>query len=148
MRQYGKLSLQSVMYARDKTNLTKLSIPNGSTLVGNDFAHTLQQYDYVAKEIHFNNTKYRCPVCFDRLQGVECVSLTYCEHIACKGCLKDGWSLYISEGRSELVGCPDPQCVKSKRLASMQDVQTVLSPEEVARWLWLIRKKETEKGAC
>lgn len=118
---------------------------HGPTVNRNDLARALQEYDRTAKDTQFNSTKHRCPVCFESVQGVECVSLTYCEHVACKGCLKDGWSLYISEGRSELVGCPDPQCVKSKRLASMEDVQTVLSPEEIARWLWLIRKKETEK---
>ncbi|GJJ09487.1 hypothetical protein Clacol_003710 [Clathrus columnatus] len=110
-----------------------------------DLRSSLQTYNDMVSLTSFNNNRYRCPVCFDRLQGTECISLSPCHHVACKKCLADGWSLYIAEGRSELVGCPDPQCVKAGKLALLQDVQVVLSQQQVVRWQWLVRKKEVEK---
>lgn len=44
------------------------------------------------------------------------------------------------------VGCPDLGCVKQGTKASEDDVQRVVSPEEVRRWKWLKEKRELEKG--
>lgn len=69
-----------------------------------------------------------------------------CGHIFCRACLRDGWSLYVTEGDTTRVGCLDPQCVKDGQEATEDEVRRVLTEEEVRRWKWLREKKATERG--
>lgn len=50
------------------------------------------------------------------------------------------------EGDVTRVGCPDPTCVKEGRQASVEDVKSIVSPNEVSRWQQLLRKRELEQG--
>lgn len=52
----------------------------------------------------------------------------------------------IAEGDVDRVGCPDPACVKERKLASEEEITRVVSEVEVQRWRWLKSKQELERG--
>lgn len=105
----------------------------------------LTAYESKSQSSKFNLTSHSCNVCFESLKGSRCLQLS-CSHIFCKACLRDGWSLYITEGDVVRVGCLDPQCVKDGREATEDEVRRVVAEEEVRRWKWLREKKSAERG--
>ena len=105
----------------------------------------LTAYESKSQSSKFNLTSHSCTVCFETLKGSRCLQLS-CSHIFCKACLRDGWSLYITEGDVVRVGCLDPQCVKDEQEATEDEVRRVVTEEEVRRWKWLREKKSAERG--
>ncbi|KAF8592052.1 hypothetical protein K439DRAFT_1325929 [Ramaria rubella] len=105
----------------------------------------LSKYNASVLEAQFRVSTHTCPICLNRLPGTKCISLSSCAHVACRSCLADFWSSCISEGEVTRVGCPDPECVRCSRQASMTDVQEIVSPEMVSRWQWLLQKQEMER---
>lgn len=108
-------------------------------------AERLTSFDIKTRLERFSQTNYACEVCLSSIKGAKCVSLA-CGHVFCRACLVDFWGLCISEGNVDRVGCPDPGCVKQGTTATEEDIQRVVSSEEVTRWKWLKEKKELEKG--
>ncbi|KAF8527956.1 RWD-domain-containing protein [Hysterangium stoloniferum] len=106
---------------------------------------SLIAYNAWVLDANFQKSKFECPVCLERLLGSKCISLSSCGHVACRKCLREGWSLYIAEGASERVCCPYPECVKDLKQSPLVDIQAILSPHDVARLQWLQRKKEVEQ---
>ncbi|KAL5534625.1 hypothetical protein ACEPAG_1088 [Sanghuangporus baumii] len=104
----------------------------------------LVEYDARVAARRFSQTSYPCSICFTSLKGVRCIQLE-CSHVFCRDCLRDFWSLCITEGSVERVGCADPACVKEGRAASEEEVRRVVSDREIIRWKWLRTKKEIEK---
>ncbi|KAI0296600.1 hypothetical protein BC826DRAFT_908281 [Russula brevipes] len=105
----------------------------------------LTAHESESQSSKFSLASYSCDVCFETLKGSRCLQLI-CGHVFCRACLKDGWSLYISEGDVARVGCLDPQCVKDGQEATEDEVRRVVAEGEVRRWKWLREKKATERG--
>jgi E3 ubiquitin-protein ligase RNF14 len=105
----------------------------------------LTAHESKAQSSKFNLASHPCDVCFETLKGPRCLQLI-CGHVFCRACLKDGWSLYISEGDVARVGCLDPQCVKGGQEATEDEVRRVVADGQVRRWKWLREKKATERG--
>jgi E3 ubiquitin-protein ligase RNF14 len=105
----------------------------------------LTLFDDKTRLERFSQTNHACEVCLSSIKGAKCISLA-CGHVFCRACLVDFWGLCISEGDVDRLGCPDPGCVKQGIKTSEEDVQRVVSSEEVARWKWLKEKKELENG--
>lgn len=97
------------------------------------------------KYAKFSQNVYFCSICLTDHKGARCIQLL-CSHIFCHSCLKDFWKSCIAEGCVERVGCPDPECVKSRREAVEAEVARVTTPEELSRWKWLKEKRALEKG--
>ena len=108
-------------------------------------ADRLTSFDTKMRLERFSQTNYACGVCLSSIKGAKCIPLS-CGHVFCRACLVDFWGLCISEGDVDRVGCPDLGCVKQGMKASEEDVQRVVSSEEVRRWKWLKEKRELEKG--
>lgn len=110
-----------------------------------NLAALLSDYEKISQTSQFAKNAYECSVCLATLKGSKCLRLS-CEHVFCRPCLQDFWSLCIEEGDVGRVGCPDPECVKQKREADAEEVARVVSDEEVERWRWLMEKRDIEKG--
>ncbi|KAJ3750098.1 RWD-domain-containing protein [Lentinula detonsa] len=107
-------------------------------------APLLTSFQISARSDEFNQNSYSCSICLTSLKGSKCSQLS-CEHIFCRCCLEDFWSLCITEGDVARVGCPDPECVKAGRQANEEEVTRVVSEEAVARWQWLQEKLMMER---
>ncbi|KAH8818592.1 hypothetical protein DL96DRAFT_1470986, partial [Flagelloscypha sp. PMI_526] len=107
-------------------------------------APRLQEYDSTEKQRIFAESSFFCELCLNSVHGRQCLQLS-CQHIFCRDCLKEFWSLHISEGKGERVTCPDPGCVKEGRCANDDDITRIVSPEELERLEWLRKKAILEK---
>lgn len=105
----------------------------------------LTAYESKSQSSKFNLTSHSCNVCLETVKGSRCLQFI-CDHIFCRACLRDGWSLYIAEGDIVRVGCLDPQCVKDRQEATEDEVRRVVTEEEVRRWKWLREKWAAERG--
>ncbi|KAJ7139888.1 hypothetical protein C8R44DRAFT_660565 [Mycena epipterygia] len=99
----------------------------------------LTSYDDSAKSALFSSLSFPCAVCLTTVKGSKCLELS-CTHVFCRACLFDYWSLCITEGDVEKLGCPDPECVKMGRASSEEEIARVVSEQAVRRWRWLKEK--------
>ncbi|KAJ7462612.1 hypothetical protein B0H11DRAFT_2053559 [Mycena galericulata] len=99
----------------------------------------LTSYDDSTRLATFSQSSYPCSVCLTTVKGSKCLQLA-CTHIFCRSCLFDYWSLSITEGNIEHLGCPDPECIKVGRASSEEEIARVVSEEAVQRWRWLREK--------
>ena len=120
--------------------LSRLSHPAPRVL-----ASSLESYETLMKSTKFNNNSYLCSICFMTFKGTKCLQLS-CNHTFCRSCLAEYWKLCIAEGEVERVGCADPECVKARREAKIDEVARVVTEEEVKRWKWLREKRTFERG--
>ncbi|KIY52890.1 hypothetical protein FISHEDRAFT_34477 [Fistulina hepatica ATCC 64428] len=107
-------------------------------------AELLFSYQSSAQASQFNQNTYSCAVCLSSMKGSKCLQLS-CSHIFCRSCLEGFWKLCILEGDVGRVGCPDPECVKSGREASEEEVARIVTEGEVHRWRWLREKRMLDK---
>ena len=136
------------------SSLITIPHPAPHILIPNLLAHDLSM-----NASSFSSTTFTCPICFEARKGSACVQLA-CEHITCKECLRDYWSLSVREGEVAKVRCPDAACVKKSAAhgedamggrraeeseAGEEDVRRVLSESEVTRWRWLRTKRAVER---
>lgn len=104
----------------------------------------LIEHDSSIASEEFANTAYTCSICMTSLKGARCVRLS-CSHVFCHACLKDYWSLSITEGNVAAVGCAEPECVKKGVEAKADEVRRVVTAELVDRWHWLLLKREADR---
>ncbi|KAJ7783527.1 hypothetical protein DFH07DRAFT_788086 [Mycena maculata] len=104
----------------------------------------LTTYDDLARSATFSQGSYPCAVCLTTIKGAKCLQLS-CMHIFCRACLFDYWSLCITEGNVEHLGCPDPECIKMGRESSEEEIARVVSEQAVQRWRWLREKLMYER---
>ncbi|KAJ7225754.1 hypothetical protein GGX14DRAFT_640733 [Mycena pura] len=125
-----------------------LFLPSGVIEIRHPTPHHIASlfasYDDSARSAIFCQRSYSCAVCLTSVKGSKCIQLL-CTHVFCRSCLDDYWSLSISEGNVEKLGCPDPQCVKIGADSSEEEIARVVSPELVKRWRWLKEKIMFEK---
>ncbi|KIJ29782.1 hypothetical protein M422DRAFT_36815 [Sphaerobolus stellatus SS14] len=111
----------------------------------NVLVSSLISYDASSRLKRLLSSNHDCPICLSRLPGTLCIQLSLCNHIACQQCLKNFWGKCIAEGNVTKVGCPNIECMKEARGASMKDAKAILSPEQIMRWKRLLQKQEMEK---
>ncbi|KAJ6604415.1 hypothetical protein DFH09DRAFT_1122621 [Mycena vulgaris] len=125
-----------------------LSLPSGVIEIRHPapqrIGSLLKSYDDLARFASFSQGSYPCAVCLTTIKGSKCLQLS-CTHIFCRSCLFDYWSLCITEGSVERLGCPDPECVKMGRESSEEEIARVVSEQAVQRWRWLKEKIMFEK---
>lgn len=111
----------------------------------------LLAYASSSKSDEFAHASYLCAICLSDRKGVHCIALS-CGHVFCRACLVDMWGLHVKEGQVSHVGCPEPNCGKTDakdadglREATEDEVRAVLSENELNRWKWLRKKRDTER---
>ncbi|KAI8813644.1 hypothetical protein BJ742DRAFT_789028 [Cladochytrium replicatum] len=71
------------------------------------------EHDRVTEQLEFDASQRECGICLDTRRGDECLRIAGCNHVYCRGCLKDYFSLLIKEGTVAQVTCPDSRCKKA-----------------------------------
>jgi len=103
----------------------------------------LKIYDLSVRQDKFSEQSFTCEVCMSTHKGAHCILLS-CGHVFCRACLHGFWNVYIAEGNIARVACPDPQCMKTPKEASEDEVERVLEPGVFERWKSLRTKREFE----
>jgi E3 ubiquitin-protein ligase RNF14 len=123
-----------------------------------DLRLELLDYDQKAKRAKFEQQTFECGICLEPKRGKECHPLIACGHVNCVPCLQDYYGNCIKEGDVDSVKCIDPSCgkegaageppLKKRRrdhtLNPSELLQIPLDPEQVKRYVQLIRKKKLE----
>ncbi|KAF5355902.1 hypothetical protein D9756_004162 [Leucocoprinus leucothites] len=75
----------------------------------------------------FAQSNHDCAICLSSHKGSICIKLSGCNHIFCRPCLSDFWVSAINDGDPSRVRCPDIECIRAKREATVDDVRTVFN---------------------
>ncbi|OWF45776.1 E3 ubiquitin-protein ligase RNF14-like [Mizuhopecten yessoensis] len=67
-------------------------------------------YDKQEKQCQFEKTMFQCKVCFSDRPGSSCIKFLDCDHVYCKDCMKDYFTVQIGEGNVTALSCPDEKC--------------------------------------
>jgi len=105
-------------------------------------------FDHDRKMIQreFNASAFDCGVCFENKRGTECFQFGAFKHTFCKECLKDYFTVLITDGLVNLVGCPDPSCKKVQKSCTIPapDLVTIVGTTLSTRCAALLHKQHLE----
>ncbi|GAA5988778.1 hypothetical protein JCM10908_006166 [Rhodotorula pacifica] len=126
----------------------------------------LSDFDRQASSAQFATSSHACPLCFTTQRGSACVCIASCGCVFCTDCLKDYFSLLITEGLVRSVACPSRPCVEqraqwekdetttSRRNRERDDtkpgrvtaneIEQLVGEEGRKRWEWLQEKARVE----
>ncbi|GAA5966618.1 hypothetical protein JCM3765_005676 [Sporobolomyces pararoseus] len=74
----------------------------------------LTSFNRSASSALFSTSSHLCPLCFSPRSGSKCLQLESCGCTFCLPCLKDYFSLLITEGMVRSVACPALECVEKR----------------------------------
>lgn len=143
--------------------------PSPSDPPGFSLSEYLTSFDAAATSEHFVTTSHACPLCFTTQRGSSCVRIASCGCVFCIDCLKDYFSLLITEGLVRSVACPSRECVEKRATWEKEEatatarkggerdevkpgrvtageVEQLVGVEGRKRWEWLLEKARVESG--
>ncbi|KAL2912502.1 hypothetical protein HK105_207991 [Polyrhizophydium stewartii] len=115
-------------------------LPDRAALVS-----AIMEHDARERKLIFQRDRFDCGVCFESKRGTHCFQFPACRHVYCLGCLVDYFTLAITEGSVELVGCPDPSCKKESTKAPKGTMH--VPPEHLTAILKAARRSEARAAA-
>lgn len=71
---------------------------------------TLLDYDKQARQIEFDKSLFECKVCFSDRVGSQCINFYNCNHVYCKECMREYFTVQIGEGNVNGLYCPEEKC--------------------------------------
>ncbi|GAA5838946.1 hypothetical protein JCM3766R1_004537 [Sporobolomyces carnicolor] len=74
----------------------------------------LVEFDREASSTAFSTSSHLCPLCFAPRRGSNCIRLESCGCTFCVPCLREFYSLLITEGMVRSVACPSLECVEKR----------------------------------
>jgi len=96
------------------------------------------------KRQEFDNSMFKCLVCFEDKKGSKCIKLLGCDHIYCKNCMKTYLEVNIKDGKvSELI-CPNVNC---KAALTPSQIKELVSTELFERYDRLLLQVTLDKMA-
>ncbi|KAG7514122.1 E3 ubiquitin-protein ligase RNF14-like [Solea senegalensis] len=115
----GKLDTQGAAASMpvQETLTAGLSLTPSQTLLSQILIHDAEQ-----RQKAFAFTVFDCSVCCVGWLGSDCVHLSECGHILCKGCLAEFCRIRITEGNVRGVTCPQANCTASPTPAQVKDL--------------------------
>jgi len=151
------LSTPIVLRQSDPSSLSCSTLP---------LSDLLTAYNRSASSSAFDTSSHLCPLCFAPRKGSNCLRLDSCGCTFCIPCLRDYFSLLITEGMVRSVACPAIECVgkRSKWEKSMvgnvsaeaeaqkpgrvtgDEVEKLCGAESRKRFEWLQEKIRVESG--
>ncbi|KAL2912501.1 hypothetical protein HK105_207990 [Polyrhizophydium stewartii] len=122
-------------------------VPDRAALVD-----AIMEHDARERELIFQRDRFDCGVCFESKRGTHCFQFPACAHVYCRECLVDYFTLMITEGSVNFVGCPDAACKKAAanadrtvRHIAEADLDRLLDDADlVERWRTLSEKRALE----
>ncbi|KAJ3410839.1 E3 ubiquitin-protein ligase rnf14 [Chytridiales sp. JEL 0842] len=111
-----------------------------------EMTERILEYDKERSQYLFDTSMVRCGICFETMKGALCRRFIQCSHAYCLGCLKDYYTLLITEGDISQVTCPDEVCKKLKPPPLLEDYQlkSIVSAEMFERYQDLAEKSALE----
>ncbi|XP_076117218.1 E3 ubiquitin-protein ligase RNF14-like [Mytilus galloprovincialis] len=92
---------------------------------------TLIDYDKQVKQIEFDRSLFECKVCFCDRTGSQCINFYECDHVYCKECMKEYFTVQIGEGNVNGLYCPEDKCESQ---AHQSQVKELVPPELYAKY--------------
>ncbi|SCV70308.1 BQ2448_1702 [Microbotryum intermedium] len=119
----------------------------------------LLSHDLAQRTSIFSLTTYTCSLCLNSFKGTRCVRLASCSDVFCLHCLKDFFTLMITEGMVRSVHCPGVECTTSRvkwerehrdedegrpGKIGKEELRAVVSDGLFERYEWLLKKQTLE----
>lgn len=93
----------------------------------------IQRFDLIASQKSFEKATFSCGICLEEKRGALCTKLRFCHHVYCKDCLSNFFSLMISDGTIDFVGCPHADCARKTTTTTTNEPSTHrLSDQDLA----------------
>jgi len=99
----------------------------------------LKRYDKQMNEFEFQQDQHTCAICFETCPGIQCLRLSGCNHIYCRKCMSQYFTVHITEGDIDSLKCPS-----CKQDITGDLVQESVPPALYERYRSLVRKKTLE----
>lgn len=71
---------------------------------------SLIEYNDLEEERIFKSSYINCGVCFDEKLGSSCVRFPQCKHTYCSKCMKNYFTVQITDGAVKALTCPENKC--------------------------------------
>ncbi|GAA5946642.1 hypothetical protein JCM10213_006658 [Rhodosporidiobolus nylandii] len=135
--------------------------PSTPSAASTPLSTTLRTFNLTAGASAFASSSHLCPLCFSTHSGKKCLRLASCGCVFCTPCLRDYFSLLITEGLVRSVACPSTGCVEERARwekvqgakgheedrpgrVSAEEVELLCGEESRKRWEWLKEKVRVE----
>lgn len=82
----------------------------------------LLEYNKQALELDFHKSIFSCHVCFGEKFGSQCIKFFDCGHVFCKICMRDYFTVQISEGNVKGLNCPDEKCESQAHPCQVKEI--------------------------
>lgn len=92
---------------------------------------SLVHHDCEERQRAFDLGFYHCQICFEEKMGSECLPFPHCDHVYCKVCITEYFSVQITDGNVKALTCPEQKCESQ---ASQTQVRSLVSEEMFARY--------------
>uniref|UniRef100_A0A0L8I875 RBR-type E3 ubiquitin transferase n=2 Tax=Octopus bimaculoides TaxID=37653 RepID=A0A0L8I875_OCTBM len=96
---------------------------------------TILDYNNQENQRQFSKTLFTCNICFCDKLGSKCIKLDSCEHVFCKDCMKEYFTINIKDGNINGLQCPTDKC-ESKIHPSQ--VKSLVDPDVFSRYDYLL----------
>lgn len=83
-------------------------------------------HDQAVTRSSFEDTTFACALCLSSLKGAACIALSRCSHVFCRACLRDYFTLLITEGLVRGVACPAEECTRIRTAADKRAAEELL----------------------
>ncbi|KDE07429.1 hypothetical protein MVLG_02296 [Microbotryum lychnidis-dioicae p1A1 Lamole] len=119
----------------------------------------LSSHDLAQRTSTFSLTTYTCSLCLTSFKGTRCVRLAACSDVFCLQCLKDFFTLMITEGMVRSVYCPGAECITARvkwerehrdeeegrpGKIGKEELRAIVGDVLVGRYEWLLQKQTLE----
>ncbi|SCZ87471.1 BZ3500_MvSof-1268-A1-R1_Chr2-2g04937 [Microbotryum saponariae] len=123
------------------------------------FSTILSAHDLAQRTSTFSLTTYTCSLCLTSFKGTRCVRLAACSDVFCLQCLKDFFTLMITEGMVRSVYCPGAECITARvkwerehrdeeegrpGKIGKEELRAIVGDALVGRYEWLLQKQTLE----
>ncbi|XP_063074003.1 E3 ubiquitin-protein ligase RNF14-like [Engraulis encrasicolus] len=109
-----------------------------------DLLQVLLEHNQKMKWRVFEDQIFQCSICFSGKPGSECHRFEPCEHVFCKDCTANLFTIGIEEGRVLQFGCPNSDC---DSVPSLSEVKALVGSELFCRYDQLLLQKSLDRMA-
>lgn len=156
------------IFSIDRPLILRQPVPAVDLSAPRRLSDHLAAFDRNASAERFATSSHLCPLCFANQRGSACIRLASCGCAFCVDCLRDYFSLLITEGLVRSVACPSRGCVEKRAQwekneatngpkeadrdqpspgrVTASEVERLVGSESRERWEWLIEKARVESG--